>query len=71
MVPPSDPARYLMSAFACGVAFSIIATSPAPWMAPLLALSAAGAGNEKKSKHGLLAGLAVHAAPPAPVVPGL
>ena len=48
MVPGSGPARYLMSATACGVECSIIATSPAPWIAVLLALSADGAGKAKK-----------------------
>src|ERR1700683_2669630 len=47
--PPSGPARYLISASACGVELSIMATSPAPWIAFWLALSAAGAGEVKKS----------------------
>jgi hypothetical protein len=48
MLAPSGQARYWMSAFAWGVLVSIIATSPAPWIALPFALSAAGAGKEKK-----------------------
>src|SRR6202022_3733450 len=45
---PSGPARYLISASLCGVSLSITATSPAPWIADLFALSADGAGKSKK-----------------------
>src|SRR5579862_4142915 len=47
--PGSGPAMYLISACACGVSLSIMPTSPAPWTAFWLALSADGAGKGKKS----------------------
>src|SRR5579859_2039042 len=48
MDAPCGPARYLISASDWGVSLSMMATSPAPWTAPWLALSAAGAGKSKK-----------------------